>query len=79
MPDTPEEDQPPPSLGTVDEASLEPVTRDGRFIVRLVLLCLLGVTAAAFVGARLKGAAGSCGAGLIRPGGTVIPPQPGGR
>lgn len=79
MPDTPEEDQAPPSVGTVDESSLEPVTRDGRFIVRLVLLCLLGVIAAAFVGARLKGAVGSCGAGLIRPGGTVIPPQPGAR
>ncbi len=72
---TPPDEAPPPSTGTVDEASLEPVTRDSRFLVRLVLLCLLGVTAAAFVGARLRGAAGNCGAGLIRPGGTVIPPQ----
>jgi len=72
------EESPPPSVGTVDEASLEPITRDHRFVVRLVLFCLVGVTAAAFVGNKIRGAAGNCGAGLIRPGGTVIPPDPAG-
>ena len=63
----------PPSTGTVDESSLQPVGRDRRFIVRLVLLSLAAVIAAAFVGARLQRAAGSCGSSLVRPGSTVIP------
>lgn len=63
----------PPSTGTVDESSLVPIGRDRRFIVRLVSLSLVAVLAAAFVGARLQRAAGSCGASLVRPGSTVIP------
>jgi hypothetical protein len=62
-----------PSTGKVDENELVPVSRDTRFLLRLVLLALLGVIAAAFVGAKLKGFAGTCGAGLIRPGTSVIP------
>jgi hypothetical protein len=63
----------------VDENSLVPVGRDWRFVGRLVALLLVGLIAAAFVGAKLKGFAGDCGAGLIRPGSTVIPPNSGGR
>jgi hypothetical protein len=63
----------PESKPGVREDELEPIRRDRGFIVRLVLLSLLGMTAAAFVGWKLKGAASGCGAGLIRPGGTVIP------
>lgn len=59
--------------GTVDESSLEPVGRDRRFIVRLVLSSLVGLVAAVWVGAWLRRSAGSCGASLVRPGSTVIP------
>jgi hypothetical protein len=62
------------STGAVDESTLVPVERDRRFLFRLVALFLTGAIAAAFVGAKLKGWAGTCGAGLIRPGSSVIPP-----
>ncbi len=62
------------STGAVDESTLVPVERDRRFLFRLVALLVVGVIAAAFVGAKLKGWAGTCGAGLIRPGSSVIPP-----
>ncbi len=71
MPD--EEPNTPPSSGHVDESTLLPVGRDRRFVYRLVAALLVGIIAAAFVGAKLKGWAGTCGAGLIRPGSTVIP------
>lgn len=71
--DEPQPEREPPSTGTVDESSLVPVGRDRRFIVRLVLLSLVAVVAAAFVGSRLQRVAGACGANLVRPGSTVIP------
>lgn len=58
-----------------DDLGLEPVGRDRKFLVRLVLCCLVGVIAAGFVGLKLRTAAGSCGASLVRPGGTVIEPM----
>ncbi|MBL8604111.1 MAG: hypothetical protein JNK72_19440 [Myxococcales bacterium] len=73
MADRPEDAELPPSTGQVDEDALEPMPRDTRFVVRLVLACLVGVIAAGFVGLKLQGAAGSCGRGLIAPGGSVIP------
>ena len=69
-----DEDHEIPSTGAVDESALLPVERDRRFLFRLVALILVGVIGAAFVGAKLKGWAGACGAGLIRPGASVIPP-----
>ncbi len=71
----PDDEPPVPSTGTVDESTLVPVERDRRFVVRLVGLMLVGLLAAAFVGAKIKGFAGTCGAGLIRPGSSVIPPE----
>lgn len=70
--DPPEE---PTSTGTVDEASLVPVERDRRFVVRLVLLLVVGAIAATFVGAWVQRRAGHCGRGLIAPGSSVIPPS----
>lgn len=70
-------DQPPdpipPSQTKVDEADLEPVTRDSRFLVRLALMLTVGVMLAIVVGAWMRGAAANCGSSLIRPGSTVIP------
>jgi hypothetical protein len=71
----PVDEIPPPSSGTVDESSLQPVTRDRRFLVRLALLAMVATVAATFVGAKLQRAAGACGASLIRPGSTVIPAE----
>lgn len=71
----PTDDAVPPSRGAVDESSLLPIERDRRFVVRLVLALLVGLIAAAFVAAKLRSEAGSCGAKLIRPGSTVIPPR----
>ncbi len=71
MPD--EDSNLPPSTGHVDESTLLPVERDRSFVFRLVAAILVGIVAAAFVGAKLKGWAGTCGAGLIKPGSTVIP------
>ena len=65
----------PASSGTVDEKSLEPVGRDSRFIYRLVLLFVLAIIGAVILGAWMRGAAAHCGANLVRPGSTVIPPQ----
>lgn len=73
----PADETPPPSTGTVDESSLQPVTRDRRFLVRLALLAAVATVAATFVGAKLQRAAGACGASLIRPGSTVIPAERG--
>lgn len=70
-----EDDPPPNSTGSVDESTLLPVERDRRFVVRLVLALLAGLVAAAFVSVKLRSAAGACGAGLIRPGSSVIPPR----
>lgn len=74
MADTPEPEV-PKSTGTVDESTLEPVTRDVRFVVRLVMFCVVGVIAAAFVGLRMRSAAGNCGSSLVRPGGAIIEPH----
>ena len=74
-------DSPPPNAefpegaGKVDESTLVPVERDRGFVVRLVSLLLVGLIAAVWVGAKLQHAAGDCGAGLIRPGSSVIPPE----
>ncbi|MFO0606582.1 MAG: hypothetical protein U0324_25650 [Polyangiales bacterium] len=65
----------PPSSGTVDESTLVPVERDRRFVVRLVLLLLVGLVAATFIGAFVQRRAGACGRGLITPGSSVIPPS----
>jgi hypothetical protein len=77
MSDAPEppDEAPVASTGTVDESTLLPVERDRRFVVRLVLLLLVGLVAGAFVAAQLRHYAGTCGARLIRPGDTVIPPR----
>lgn len=73
MSDAPEPS--PPPTGSVDESSLLPVERDRGFLVRLVLLLLVGLIAASFVAVKLRNEAGACGAKLIRPGSTVIPPR----
>ncbi|MFO0557089.1 MAG: hypothetical protein U0269_35815 [Polyangiales bacterium] len=59
--------------GHVDESELEPVTRDGRFIVRLVLALAVGLMGAIVIGAWMRGAAANCGSSLVRPGANVIP------
>ena len=41
----------PPSTGAVDESTLVPVDRDRRFVVRLVLLLVVGTIVATFLGA----------------------------
>jgi|LNFM01.1.fsa_nt_gb hypothetical protein len=71
------EEQPaePPSSGKVDESELEPVTRDGRFISRLILALIVGAMLAIVVGAYIRGAAANCGSSIVRPGSTVIPPH----
>jgi hypothetical protein len=65
--------EPERSTGRVDESELEPVTRDGRFIVRLVLALTVGLMAAIAIGAWMRGAAANCGSSLVRPGANVIP------
>lgn len=75
-PTEPSDTSPAPSTGGVDESALLPIERDRRFLVRLVLMLLVGLVGGAFVAMKLRGAAGSCGAKLIRPGSTVIPPGP---
>lgn len=57
------------------EDELEPMGRDRSFLVRLVAAILVGAIVAAFVGWKLQHAASGCGAGLIRPGTSVIPPN----
>lgn len=76
MSDAPEPPDDPPvaSTGAVDESSLLPVERDRRFVVRFVLLLLVGLVGGVFVAAQMRHAAGTCGARLLRPGDTVIPP-----
>lgn len=69
------EEELPPSTGKVDESTLQPVERDRRFVVRLVLLLLVATIVAAMIGAWIQRRAGSCGAGIIRPGSSVIPPE----
>ncbi len=67
-------DPPDPPPGAPRDLELEPVGRDPRFVVRLILALIVGLIAASYVGLKLKGAASGCGSGLIRPGTTVIPP-----
>ncbi len=69
---------PPESTGTVDENSLVPMGRDWRFVFRLVSLLVIAGMSAAFVGYKLQRAAAGCGASLVRPGASVIPPGTGG-
>jgi hypothetical protein len=71
----PSDDLPVASGGAVDESTLLPVERDRRFVVRLVLMLLVGLIAGSFVAMKLRNEAGSCGAKLMRPGSTVIPPR----
>lgn len=75
-PSEPSDTPPVVSTGAVDESTLLPVERDRRFLVRLVLLLLVGLVGGSFVAMQLRGAASSCGAKLMRPGSTVIPPGP---
>jgi hypothetical protein len=63
------------TTGPVNEAELEPVTRDRRFIVRLVLALLVGLLGAILIGRWMRGAAANCGSSLVRPGASVIPPR----
>lgn len=63
----------PDAAPTLRDEDFEPVGRDYRFLFRLVAALLVGVAVAAWVGMRARTAAASCGAGLIRPGSTVIP------
>jgi hypothetical protein len=57
------------------DLDLEPMRRDGRFLVRLVLALLVGAMAATVIGWKMHSLAASCGAGIIRPGGSVIPAE----
>ena len=57
-----------------DDLDLQPVGRDWRFVYRLVAALLVALVVASFLAWKLKGAAASCGAGLVRPGSSVIPP-----
>lgn len=77
MSDAPEPIPDPPvvSTGAVDESTLLPVERDSRFLVRLVLMLLVGLIAGGFVAMKLRNEAGSCGVRLMQPGSTVIPPR----
>ena len=77
MSDAPEpnDDLPVASSGAVDESALLPVERDRRFVVRLGLMLLVGLIGGSFVAMKLRNEAGSCGAKLMRPGSTVIPPR----
>lgn len=75
MSDAEKDPENPPSLGTVDESTLEPMPRDGRFIYRLVLGVFIAIAAVVVIGGWMRGAAAHCGASLVRPGGTVIPPH----
>jgi hypothetical protein len=70
----PTDAHPPAPGGHVDESTLLPVERDRRFLLRLVLMLLVGLIAGSFVAMKLRNEAGSCGAKLMRPGSTVIPP-----
>jgi len=58
-----------------DDDALEPMKRDSAFLYRLVALLVIGAAIAAFVGLKIKSAAANCGAGMLRPGGSVIPPE----
>lgn len=69
------EEELPPSAGKVDESTLQPVERDRRFVVRLVLMLAVAVVVATSVGGWIQRRAGACGAGIIRPGSSVIPPE----
>ena len=72
--ETPEPDSAPtPSPLRDDE--LEPVPRDTRFVVRLVLALLVGLLAALWLAHRMQRGAASCGGNLLRPGGSVIPAE----
>jgi hypothetical protein len=71
MADTPSEE--PPSTGRVDESQLEPVTRDSRFIVRLILIVPVALMIVIAIGAWMRGAAANCGSSFVRPGANVIP------
>lgn len=61
--------------GKVDESTLVPMERDRRFLVRLVSMLIIGLIVAVWLSAKMVNAAGACGAGLIRPGSSVIPPE----
>ncbi len=60
--------------GSDDLDNLPPIKRDYGFLFKLIGALALGLVISAFVGMKLKGAAAGCGADLIRPGQTVIPP-----
>jgi hypothetical protein len=66
------EPESPPS-GSVDD--LEPMGRDRVFVIKLVVALVLGLVVAALVGWKIKTSAAGCGAGLIRPGSSVIPSE----
>ena len=63
-----------PSSKPEGDLDLEPMPRDPRFIVRLVLMLIVGFIGASFVGLKLKGMAAGCGSGLVQPGSSVVPP-----
>lgn len=65
----------PDERGRKDELDEDlPIKRDYGFVVKLVGALLAGIIVAAFVGSKIKSTAAGCGASLIRPGSTVVPP-----
>lgn len=66
-----DDDIPEPS-GNLDD--LPVIKRDYGFAFKLVAALVVGITVAVFVGAKLRSTAAGCGADLIQPGRSVIPP-----
>lgn len=67
------EDQKPEA--NLDSDEYLPMKRDYGFLVKLVGALLVGIVAAGFVGWKIRSAAAGCGAGLVRPGSSVVPPS----
>jgi hypothetical protein len=65
------EPEPPPT----DDLEDLPIKRDYGFLVKLILALLVGLAAALVIGWKMQSAAAHCGANLVRPGSTVVPPQ----
>jgi hypothetical protein len=72
-----DQDDKAPRPSSDELGDLEPIRRDRGFVYRLVAALIAGAMAATFVGWKLQRAAAGCGAGLVRPGSTVIPPSGG--
>lgn len=68
--------EPPDPSTPGEEEPLEPIRRDRVFLYKLVFAIAVGITVTVMIAGRMKRAAAGCGAGLIRPGASVIPPEP---